>query len=143
MNTKDKFELFMSQLYETNATLDFYCDFDKIQRNVADIAISLNTLNYLIGQTDMAKAVSQLWERDKKVFEILDILIATRRKDKKKYLLQDKTARRINELFNTKEGVVEFLDGTGLTKLLQSREIKNLVDYVFGSWYAQKNKPIL
>ena len=132
MNTKDNFELFMSQLYETNATLDFYCDFDKIQRNVADIAISLNTLNYLIGQEDMAQAVSQLWERDRKVFEILDILIATRRKDKKKYLLQDKTARSINELFKTKEGVVEFLDGTGLTKLLQTREIKNLVDYVFG-----------
>lgn len=132
MNTKDNFDLFMSQLYETNATLDFYCDFDKIQRNVADIAISLNTLNYLIGQEDMAQAVSQLWARDKKVFEILDILIATRRKDKKKYLLQDKTARRINELFKTKEGVVEFLDGTGLTKLLQTREIKNLVDYVFG-----------
>lgn len=132
MQKKDNFDSFMSQLYETNATLDFYCDFEKIQRNVADIAISLNTLNYLIGQEDMAMAVSQLWERDKKVFEILDILIATRRKDKKKYLLQDKTARRINELFKTKEGVVEFLNGTGLTKLLQTREIKNLVDYVFG-----------
>ena len=122
----------MSQLYETNATLDFYCDFDKIKRNVADISISLNTLNYLIGKGDIETAVSQLWERDKKVFEILDILIATRRKDKKKYLLQDKTARSINELFKTKEGVVEFLNGTGLAKLLQNREIKNLVDYVFG-----------
>lgn len=126
------FELFMSQLYETNATLDFYCDFDKIQRNVADISISLNTLNYLIGKDDIETAVRQLWERDRKVFEVLDILIATRRKDKKKYLLQDKTARRINELFKTQEGVVEFLNGTGLTKLLHTREIKNLVDYVFG-----------
>lgn len=44
------FELFMSQLYETNATLDFYCDFEKIQKNVEEIAISLNTLNYLIGK---------------------------------------------------------------------------------------------
>lgn len=129
---KDNFESFMSQLYETNATLDFYCDFEKIQRNVAEIAISLNTLNYLIGKENMASAVEQLWERDKKVFEVLDILIATRRKDKKKYLLQDKTARRINELFKSKEGVVEFLDGTGLTKLLQTREIRSLVDYVFG-----------
>lgn len=132
MSAKDKFELFMSQLYETNASLDFYCDFSKIQRNVADIAISLNALNYLIGKEDMEEAVGQLWERDKKIFEVLDILIATRRKDKKKYLLPDKTARRINELFRTKDGVVEFLNGTGLTKLFQSREIKNLVDYVFG-----------
>lgn len=126
------FELFMSQLYETNATLDFYCDFDKIQKNVEEIAISLNTLNYLIGKEDMNAAVKLLWERDPKVFQVLDILIATRRKDKKKYLLPDKTARKISLLFDSPDGVVQFLNGTGLTKVFQSREIKNLVDYVFG-----------
>lgn len=122
----------MSQLYETNATLDFYCDFEKIQKNVEEIAISLNTLNYLIGKEDMSAAVKLLWERDPKVFQVLDILIATRRKDKKKFLLPDKTARKISLLFDSPEGVVQFLDGTGLTKVFQSREIKNLVDYVFG-----------
>lgn len=126
------FDLFMSQLYETNATLNFYCDFEKIQRNVADVAINLNTLNYLIGKEDISKAVGQLWEKDSTVFNCLDILIATRRKDKKKYLLPDKSSRQICELFQSKEGVVEFLNGTGLTELFKNREIKNLVDYVFG-----------
>lgn len=129
---KKDFNLFMSQLYETNATLDFYCDFEKIQKNVADVAINLNTLNYLIGKQDIELAVGQLWDKDKSVFDCLDILIAIRRKDKKRYLLQDKTSRQISELFQTKEGVVEFLNGTGLSKLFQNREIKNLVDYVFG-----------
>ena len=122
----------MSQLYETNATLDFYCDFEKIQRNVADVAISLNTLNYLIGKDDIEAAVDELWKRDQKVFDCLDILIATRRKDNKRYLLQDKSSRKISELFKTKEGVVAFLYGTGLARLFQKREISNLVDYVFG-----------
>ena len=45
MKSIKDFEKFMSQLSETNATLDFFCDFDKISTNVADIAISLNTLN--------------------------------------------------------------------------------------------------
>ena len=126
------FDLFMSQLYETNATLDFYCDFEKIQRNVADVAISLNTLNYLIGKDDIEAAVDELWKRDQKVFDCLDILIATRRKDNKRYLLQDKSSRKISELFKTKEGVVAFLYGTGLARLFQKREISNLVDYVFG-----------
>lgn len=126
------FYLFMSQLYETNATLDFYCDFDKIQHNVEEIAISLNTLNYLIGKDDIEEAVKQLWNRDPQVFQVLDILIATRRKDDKMYLLPDKTARPITELYTSVEGVVEFFNGTGLTKVFQSREIKNLVDYVFG-----------
>ena len=126
------FKLFMSQLYETNATLDFYCDFEKIQQNVEDIAISLNTLNYLIGKDNIQDAVKLLWERDPKVFQVLDILIATRRKDDKMYLLPDKTARPIKELFTTAGGVVQFLNETGLTRVFQSREIKNLVDYVFG-----------
>lgn len=129
---KMNFEAFMSQLYETNATLDFYCDFEKIQKNVEEIAISLNTLNYLIGKEDMKAAVVRLWEKDPKVFQVLDILIATRRKDKKKYLLPDKTAQEISQLFQSPKGILQFLDGTGLTKVLQSREIKNFVDYVFG-----------
>ena len=126
------FNLFMSQLYETNATLDFYCDFEKIQQNVEDIAISLNTLNYLIGKENLRDAVKQLWDRDPNVFQVLDILIATRRKDDKMYLLPNKTARPVKELFTTAEGVVQFLDETGLAKVFQRREIKNLVDYVFG-----------
>ncbi len=126
------FNLFMSQLYETNATLDFYCDFNKIQKNVDEIAISLNMLNYLIGKEDMRAAVECLWKRDPSVFQVLDILIATRRKDGKMYLLPDKTARPVNELYSSVDGVIEFLDGTGLAKVFQNREIKNLVDYVFG-----------
>lgn len=122
----------MSQLYETNATLDFYCDFNKIQKNVDEIAISLNMLNYLIGKDDMRAAVDCLWKRDPSVFQVLDILIATRRKDGKMYLLPDKTARPVKELYSSVNGVIEFLDGTGLAKVFQNREIKNLVDYVFG-----------
>lgn len=59
MNMQDKqtFDLFMSQLKETNATLDFFCDFDKIARNVNSIAIKLSQLNYLIGQDDMEAAI--------------------------------------------------------------------------------------
>ena len=129
---KMNFDEFMSQLYETNATLDFYCDFEKIKRNVDDISISLNTLNYLVGKEDMKAAVERLWQRDPNVFNVLDILIAVRRKDKKMYLLPDKSAQEISLLFQSSTGVVQFLDGTGLTKVLQSREIKNIVDYVFG-----------
>lgn len=62
MNTD--FDTFMPQLKETNATLDFYCDFKKIAKNVDDIAISLNMLNYLIGKEDLKTAVEALWKRD-------------------------------------------------------------------------------
>lgn len=131
-HTKEQFNLFMSQLRKTNATLDFYCDFPKIAKNVADIEISLNTLNYLIGKEDLHTAVQALWDRDKKVFEVMDIFIATRKKDDKKYIDSDGSMHSIHTLFSSVDGVVKFIEGTGLDKVFKNKEVKDLVDYVFG-----------
>jgi type II restriction enzyme len=131
-HTKDQFDLFISQLRETNATLDFYCDFLKIAKNVADIEISLNTLNYLIGKEDLRTAVQALWDRDKRVFEVMDILIATRKKDGKKYIDNDGSMHSIHSLFSSVDGVMKFIEGTGLDKVFKNKEVKDLVDYVFG-----------
>lgn len=131
-HTKEQFDLFISQLRETNATLDFYCDFPKIAKNVADIEISLNTLNYLIGKEDLRKAIQALWNRDKRVFEVMDILIATRRKDGKKYIDNDGSMHSIHSLFNSVDGVMKFIEGTGLDKVFKNKEVKDLVGYVFG-----------
>lgn len=126
------FDTFMSQLKETNATLDFYCDFKKIAKNVDNIAISLNMLNYLIGKEDLRVAVEALWERDKTVFDVMDILIATRKKDKKMFFDEAGQFRKVHSLFQSVDGIMEFLEGTGLANLFRNKEIKDLEDYVFG-----------
>lgn len=131
-HTPEQFDLFMSQLRETNATLDFYCDFPKIAKNVAEIEISLNMLNYLIGKDDLRAAVEALWKRDPRVFDIMDILIATRKKDNKKYIDNNGTMHSVHSLFNSVEGIINFIEGTGLDKVLKNKEVKDLVDYVFG-----------
>ena len=125
------FNLFMSQLQETNQTLDFFCDFDKISTNVAEVEMSLNTLNYLIGKENLEKAVEEVWQRDSTSFEVLGILIAVRDGDKP---IVDKNGNVVllKSYFESKEKVVEFLKGTGLSEIFESRRIKNLVDYVFG-----------
>lgn len=122
----------MAPLKETNFSLKDYVDFPKVAANVEAIAIKLNQLNYLIGQEDMAAAVARLWEENPKVFGVLDILIAVRTKDKKKAIDEDGNVHLITDFFKTPEQVVEFLNKTGLTEVLQSKKIKNLVDYVFG-----------
>ncbi|MDY3979892.1 MAG: type II restriction endonuclease [Tidjanibacter sp.] len=132
MQSERDFELFMSQLYETNATLDYYCDFAKVVKSVDNISISLNTLNYLIGQSDMDNAVRALWTRDSSVFNVLDILIAVRRKDHKKFINSIGRTMPIESLFQSSDGVIKFLNDTGLTEVFQHRQITNLVDYVFG-----------
>ncbi len=132
MHTKEQFELFMSQLKETNATLGFYCDFKKINSNVEAIAIKLNQLNYLIGQEDLDGAIRRLWLENPKVYSVLDILIAVRTSDNKKAILEDGRVELISRLFEDVDGVIAYIHGTGLDKVLQRKQIKNLVDYVFG-----------
>jgi len=131
-HTQEQFDLFISQLRETNATLDFYCDFPKIAKNVAEIEISLNTLNYLIGKKDLRAAVQALWDRDKRVFDVMDVLIATRKKDGKKYIDNDGSMHSIHSLFSSVDGVMKFIVGTGLDNVFKNKEVKDLVDYVFG-----------
>ena len=132
MHTKEQFELFMSQLKETNATLEFFCDFKKINSNVEAIAIKLNQLNYLIGQEDLDGAIRRLWLENPKVYSVLDILIAVRTSDNKKAILEDGRVELISRLFEDVEGVIDYIHGTGLDEVLQKKQIKNLVDYVFG-----------
>lgn len=130
MNTD--FDTFMSQLRETNATLGFFCDFKKIANNVEDIAISLNMLNYLIGKADLRAAVEALWKRDKTVFDVMDILIATREKDNKMFFDETGQFRKVHSLFQSVDGIMEFLEGTGLADVFRNQEIRDLEDYVFG-----------
>lgn len=142
---KKDFDKFMSQLAETNATLDFYSDFKKIKSNVDNIAISLNMLNFLLGKDNIEEAVKALWKRDKKVFDVLDILIATRRNQKKKFMDNDGKTKLVSSLFKTPEGVIRFLNETGLSDVFRKSEIKDLVDYVFGvetglDTHARKNR---
>lgn len=131
-HTTAEFATFMSQLKETNATLSFYSDFPKISKKVAEIEISLNSLNYLLGKENLRDAVEALWDRDKRAFEVMDILIATRKKDKKMFFDKMGNYREVHSLFSSVDGVMEFLEGTGLSQVFLKPEIKNLHDYVFG-----------
>ena len=131
-HTETEFKTFMSQLSETNATLSYWTDFPKVKTNVANIEIKLNTLNYLLGKEDLRAAVTELWNNDKRVFEVLQILIACRKHDKKKVINVDAEFVLLESYLTTLDGVMEFIEGTGLAKIFKDKNVKNLVDYVFG-----------
>ena len=126
------FDAFMSQLKETNQTLDFFCDFDKTSQNVEDIKLSLCILNSLIGASDLGKSVETIWNRDPKAFSVMDILVAVRTRDKKKILDSVGNCVPLDSMFSSVDSVMIFLKETGLGEILQQQKIKNLVDYVFG-----------
>lgn len=127
-----EFDEFMKPLKETHFSLGDYVDFPKVAANVEAISIKLNQLNYLIGQEDMSVAVRRLWDENPKVFSVLDVLIAVRTKDKKKAIDENGNIRLVSDYFTSPEQVTVFLNETGLTEVFQAKQIKNLVDYVFG-----------
>lgn len=126
------FDLFISQLSETNATLDYFTDFEKVICNTNKISIKLNQLNYLIGKDDLRKAVKEVYEENPKVFEVLDILLAVRTKDKKKTLNADGEFVLLETYFASLQGVIDYIEQTGLANVFKNKNITNLVDYVFG-----------
>lgn len=126
------FNEFMSQLQETNQTLDFFCDFNKISNNVDNIKLSLCMLNSLIGTKELRKSVETIWNRDKTAFCVMDILIAVRSEGKKKILNSNGECIVLDRMFESVDGVVEYLENTGLADIFMEGKIKDLVDYVFG-----------
>ena len=128
---KEQFKTFLSQLSETNATLDYFVDFEKVKGNVRKIALKLNQLNYLIRKDNLEEAINDLYEENPKVFEVLDILIAVRNKSAKTL---DNTGKitLLKSYFTSPKGVLEYICETGLAEVFKNKEISNLVDYVFG-----------
>ena len=126
----EQFELFLSQLSETNSTLDIFTDFKKIKRNVNRISMKLNQLNYLIGQENLKEAVEYLFEENKSAFQVLDILIAVRRN--KKVINENNNVVLLETYFELPEKIIEYIEKTGLAEIFRNKNITNLVDYVFG-----------
>ena len=128
---KEQFKTFLSQLSETNATLDYFVDFEKVIGNVRKIALKLNQLNYLIGKNNLEEAINDLYDENPKVFEVLDILIAVRNKNTKTLDNRGKIVS-LENYFTSPKSILEYICETRLAEVFKNKEITNLVDYVFG-----------
>lgn len=127
-----QFEDFILNLSETNATLDYFTDFEKIKSNINKILIKLNQLNYLIGKENLKFAIEELFEENPKVFDVLGILIAVRKNDNAKTFNREGNIVYLDLYFQTPEKIYEFIEDTGLGDIFRNKNITNLVDYVFG-----------
>ena len=128
----EQFKIFLSQLSETNATLDYFTDFTKIKSNVNKISIKLNQLNYLIGKENLKEAITELYEENPKVFEVLDILIAIRKNKNAKTFNNKGEIVLLDTYFTSPELILEYIEETGLAEVFRNKDVTNLVDYVFG-----------
>ena len=86
----------------------------------------------MIGKNDLRKAIKELYDENPKVFEALDILVAVRTKDKKKTLNANGGFVLLETYFSSLQGVIDYVEQTGLVEVFKNKNITNLVDYVFG-----------
>ncbi|MDY3317120.1 type II restriction endonuclease [Riemerella anatipestifer] len=128
----EQFNTFLSQLSETNATLDYFTDFNKIRSNVSRVEMKLNQLNYLIGKENLKEAIDELYEENPRVFEVLDILIAVRKNNNSKILNNQGEIVVLDTYFTSPELILEYIEETGLAEVFKNKDVTNLVDYVFG-----------
>ena len=72
------FEHLLSTLKDTIRTYDFFVAWSKVLGNVAQIEVSLNILNSLIGKDDIANKLKGLIKQYPEVVPVLPLLIAVR-----------------------------------------------------------------
>jgi len=115
-------------------TWDYFVNWDKVSANSADLEISLNKLNYLLGKENLKDEFAKLYESNPDIVKALPVLLAVR---ENKLEVFDKVTKE-SEFFDFSNGedgaekYFEFIEKSGLARLFQKDGIKNLVDYVMG-----------
>lgn len=129
---KRNFEELIDGLKETINDYSFYTDFNKVFKNVKEIELELNLLNYLLGKTaDFDKEFISIIDKYPRVLKVIPILLAVR--DKKiKVFDKELLTYNFEERNKTNEEYLGFVEKTGLKRLFTEEKIKNLVDYVTG-----------
>jgi type II restriction enzyme len=117
---------------------DYFVNWEKVIVNVQLFEKELNILNYLIGKNNLEKEAFDLLKKYPESIKAIPTLLAVR-ESVVDILIDSKNFKYKNiDFFQpsyTKEeikGVVEFLIKTGIGKLIEERQIKNLVDYATG-----------
>ncbi|MCV3462866.1 type II restriction endonuclease [Campylobacter sp. FU_497] len=117
MKNKLSFEKFINSLQATNRHLDFYVDWEKCLRNKNKISIYLNHLNFLLGknENELRQSIEELFEEYPKAFNVLNVLIAVRDKDKKDIIInQFSNFVSLEGYFKNSDSVYNFICETGL-----------------------------
>lgn len=115
-------------------TWDYFVNWNKVSANSADLEISLNKLNYLLGKENLKDEFAKLYESNPDIVKALPVLLAVR---ENKLEVFDKVTKE-SEFFDFSNGedgsekYFEFIEKSGLARLFQKDGIKNLVDYVMG-----------
>lgn len=146
-NNDEVFGYIISTLKPSNKLWSYFVNWGKVLTNTREIEISLNILNYLIGKENFDDEFRNLLRKHPQVIQVIPALVV--REGKKRgeteevlHILVDYSNRRLRyaeiDFGKTEitdediEKYLTFVEKTGVKARMQSREIKNLVDYMIG-----------
>lgn len=128
------FNTLISTLKNSIKTWDYFVNWKKVFKNSADLEITLNKLNYLLGKDSLKTEFITLYTSNPDIVKALPILLAIRESNVEIFDVSKKDLEFFS--FTGEEEDVEkyysFIEKSGLAKLFQKDGIKNLVDYVIG-----------
>lgn len=144
LNTEDEiFDYLLANLKPSNIHWTFFVNWEKVFENTRKVELSLNILNYLIGKDDFDKEFIYLIKENPQIIETLPALVVRGGdiRNKMSILVDYSNKKLVYKEFDFNKKIVtdedasdylEFATKTGFKALLETKKIKNLVDYMFG-----------
>ena len=129
---KRNFNKWLENFRDSIASYEYYIDFKKVFKNVNDIKIELNILNSLIGSQNIKEDFENIIEKYPETLKCIPILLAVRTNE---IYVTDVNGEYVYSFKNRNYPVdqySEFMEKTGLFKLLKEHIVNNLFDYVTG-----------
>lgn len=115
-------------------TWDYFVNWKKVFVNKAELEITFNKLNYLLGKENLKEEFKYLFNSNPDIVKALPVLLAVR---EKKLEVFDKLTKNsefydFSKIDSNCDRYYRFFEKSGLVQLFQREGIKNLVDYVLG-----------
>lgn len=129
---KRNFETWLATFRGSIASYDYYTDFAKVYRNIADIKVELHILNSLIGSCDIEADFENLLHKYPEVLKCIPILLAVRSNEISATDEDGAYTYNFKSPNCSMEQYKIFMRKTGLFRLMKEQHIRNLMDYVTG-----------
>lgn len=132
------FKHLITTLKDTITKWDYFVNWAKVNQGIRKVEIDLNLLNYLVGKDNIEAEALRLLKEQPQVIQTIPILLACR-ESSFRLLKEYRNGAFTYEDYNfkksagiTPEKAVEFMAFSGFLDQIKSKNIKSLVDYVFG-----------
>lgn len=131
---------FQSTLLESNMTFSYFCDWDKIKKNVERYTYEINTLNYLVGAANPKDKLKEILKKNPETLKVIPLIIAVRDLDivvirdpekPMETLTKYDFAKKLPSDADIKD-IISFCEESGVLALFSDFRIKDLRDYLVG-----------